>query len=333
MTKNYSFNSISLDAKDGVYESLFNLKTNKTTLNLSEYPLNKLLDYMFYENSTIKEVILPEGITEIVGTSLYKFTNLENINIPKSVSKITKSQVFLKDSKIYNDEANWKDNCFIINNWLLDLRSEEAIIPSSVNKLGSDIENKTVKTLTLSKNITEIPEYFFYYNSVLEKLNIPADSKLISIKNYSFYNCKSLKEIYIPKSVREISNYAFDFIEKIFIDDLGEYCKIDLSKYSFDALNGNRFNTYDLYLKNTLLRNVIIPEDVLELKPYTFAGANLETITLPNTVKRFKSNSLIGYFTSIIFNGTISEWRAITKDSNSVKTGIYVQCSDGQIKL
>lgn len=57
--------------------------------------------------------------------------------------------------------------------------------------------------------MTSIGEYAFEECTGLKTVYFGVGSKLESISDRAFYNCKSLSSITIPDDVKEISNYAF----------------------------------------------------------------------------------------------------------------------------
>ncbi len=74
-------------------------------------------------------------------------------------------------------------------------------IPEGVNVIWSEAfqENKTLKYIFLSDDITRINSSAFYNCQNLQFLHLPSHIK--NIEDRAFYNCKSLHTVLIPKSI------------------------------------------------------------------------------------------------------------------------------------
>ena len=97
------------------------------------------------------------------------------------------------------------------------------------------------------------------------------------------------------------------------------------------------------------ITELVLPNGVEEIDALAFKCPNLTTVTLPSSIKRFRSvtytdiwsenletvtHTLIfgSNITTIYFDGTINEWIAINKDANWNPTGqrVRVICHDGE---
>ena len=74
-------------------------------------------------------------------------------------------------------------------------------------------DNQTITSLTLSNNITYLPDYAFSGMSKLKTIKLP--SELEQIGYYAFYGCQSLEEINIPSKTTQIYANAFDLCPKL----------------------------------------------------------------------------------------------------------------------
>ena len=110
---------------------------------------------------------------------------------------------------------------------------------------------------------------------------------ITSIGRYAFEGCYDLISIGIPNSVTSIDNGAFTYcsnLKSVYINDLSSWLNIDF----FTSLSNPCYpGEASLYLNNKLLTNLVIPDDITEIKSYAFERvSSLETVTISNNVTR-----------------------------------------------
>lgn len=103
-------------------------------------------------------------------------------------------------------------------------------------EVSNEIKDK-ITSIHISSTVIEINDSF--RNLVnLNKVTFASNSKLETIPYMAFWGCKSLKEIELPESVKEISKYAFydcgDVIVKI-----GSNCKVSPDIFGGDKCKSN----------------------------------------------------------------------------------------------
>ena len=182
-------------------------------------------------NTTLQEVILPEGITSIgqkafigcqkltsiqlpetvkeIGNQAFSQCNiLTKINIPEGVTKIGESTFSMCTSltsiQLPEGLTEIGSNAFYSCNSLTTIN-----IPKGVTKIGvSTFEFCTsLPSIQLPETVTEIGQSAFNYCGSLKEINIPKAAT--SIGSYAFQYCSSLTEISIPKAVTSIGVCAF----------------------------------------------------------------------------------------------------------------------------
>ena len=103
-------------------------------------------------------------------------------------------------------------------------------------------------------------------------------------------------------------------------------------------------------LQSDVITELVLPNGIVEIDALAFNCPNLTTVTLPSSIKRFKSVTYTNFYdmetvtkslifgskiATIYFDGTINEWNAIDKDSNwnpvGVGKSVTVICHDGQL--
>ena len=169
-------------------------------------------------------------------------------------------------------------------------------------------------------------------------VSIEIPDSVTSIGGYAFQECSNLASVTIPESVTAIGEWAFascSNIDSVYITDLSKWCKIE---FSGDFANPIEVGCADLYLNDSIVEHLEIPEDTNRILPFAFRGCksikslvigksveqidmcafwscvNLESIVMQTNVK----NIDFGVFyncpsiTDVYYTGTEEEWSEIT---------------------
>ena len=212
---------------------------------ISSWPVTKIGEDAFQDNTTITSVTIPASVTEIGSNAFAGCTNLTSVNyIGGDWSKLTIQSGNPAVEDAAKDAANEQlfDFEFILNNTaVIVIRYEgtaaDVTIPSRYK--GKPVtmidhaafHNSAVTSVTIPDSVTSIPDSAFGFCSQLTNISIPNSvtyigfsafnsctslksitlpSSLSTIQSEAFYNCGNLKTIRIPVSVTSIGNYAFD---------------------------------------------------------------------------------------------------------------------------
>ena len=198
----------------------------------------------------------------------------------------------------------------------LTLTTKTYYIPAGLTKVtvtggnilrGAFQNCATIQELTLPQDLTIVSEYAFIYCTALTKMTLPTGVKSIgksafnhcqalaeitlseeleSIGETAFYECKALSKIAIPKSVTSIDKDAFNWctnLKEVYISDIAAWCGVEFGEgYS----NPIRQST-TLYLNDTLVTDLTIPDTVTEIKAYAFWNCDsIEKVTLPASITK-----------------------------------------------
>ena len=129
-----------------------------------------------------------------------------------------------------------------------------------------------------------------------------------SIKEGAFSNCSNLTSLTIPESVTSIGKEAFMYckkLENIYITNLAAWCNIEFNGSSSHPL----FQAKNLYLNGEIIRNIVIPNTVTEIKEYAFYECNtITSVTIPESVVSIGNSAFAGCgnLSSVVMSDEVS---------------------------
>lgn len=144
-----------------------------------------LAHHLFLNNEEIKDLVIPDGITEIKSYAFKDCSGLNSVTIPNSVTTIS-DFAFNGCSGITS--LNISDNVVTIGN-------------------GAFNGCSGLSSVTIPHGVTTIGSGAFAGCSNLTSLTIP--NSVTSIDNIAFMGCKGLTSVTIPSSVNAVGEWAF----------------------------------------------------------------------------------------------------------------------------
>ena len=210
-----SLESIEVDSKNPYYYSHGNCLIQTDTRSLikgcknSEIPqeVTEIGDYAF-ANSSITQVIIPNGVTRIGMDAFLGCKELLSIEIPSSVKTIEQDTFYQCESLkeiILNEGLEQIGGGAFSNCKAL----ERIVIPASV----SDIYRLAFASCTSLNHISllgpvEIGDSAFYNCTALENIDL---SYATVIKNGAFYYCENLTTVKLSTNTTEIWDQVFSY--------------------------------------------------------------------------------------------------------------------------
>ena len=306
--------NIFVDAENPNYSSGDGVLFNKAKTELLQYPAGKtnteytipssvkhLGSSAFYNNASLKTIIIPNSVTSVDAQVFESCTALESIVIPSSVETIASGMfsgcVSLQNVTISDGITSIEDYAFG------DCESLKSIqIPNSVTNIGwgAFLNCTALIDITISDNVESLGTYAFsetaYYNNPENWENgvlyigrhcVDAQEDLSgtyaikegtkTISGYAFHDCTFLTEISIPDSITSIGEGAFEncaSLTSIVIPDSVTF----LGLWAFENC--------------TSLKNVTLSKGMTSISALTFWGCtSLESVIIPNSIISIGENA------------------------------------------
>ena len=318
------------------------------TVDFGDAKLTNVDNYAFYNCANLETISLPETVTYVGRYAFYGCSGLDRIDLPASVDYVGESAFigtnnirvfFAADNLPANVQTGWDNGIsgyflgvvdyVVTDEWEYSVMRDRTIALSvykgnaaeltidtvdgyTVSRLGARcfMDNDTLKSITLSENITEIG-------------------------NYAFYDCDGLTSIALPASVVRIGKYAFaesspvvSFAENSVLQIIDDY-----------ALAGNSTATLNLpdtvtsigdgaFLNSSLTSVNISQTSTLEtVGQQAFKGCGITNVYLPASLKTVGAEAFKGV-TSLS-----SVEIAVGDQALKLSNGAFEGCGIGEITI
>lgn len=189
---------------------------------INSWPVTKIGEDAFQDNTTITSVTIPANVTEIGSNAFAGCTNLTSVNYGGDWSNLTIQsgnpavEDAAKDAaneQLFDFEFTPDNTAVIVNNYKCKGTAADVTIPSrykgkpvtAINNAA--FPNSAVTSVTIPDSITSIPDAAFVNCSKLTNISIHNSVTYIGFSAFS--SCTSLKSITLPSSLSTIGNSAF----------------------------------------------------------------------------------------------------------------------------
>ncbi len=287
------------------------------------YAVTSIGDYAFYLCSELTSITIADGVTNIGYGSFGGCTAIKSIYLPDNIEQIG-SYAFWKcqgltSVDLGNNLKNIDECAFVFCYNLVSIS-----IPGSVTSIGTEAfyDCRNLKEIHISdiKSWCGIQFASHYANPLygsdggllyiddapLYEIEIPHG--VTSIADYAFLNT-SITDITIPASVTTIGQEAFSgclSLKQIHISDIKSWLGI---KFVSSAGNPLYSGHGLLYIDNTPLYEIEIPDGVTSISDNAFCGASITGVTIPGSVTTIGNSSFSGCenLQKVIMNEGISQ--------------------------
>ena len=185
---------------------------------ISSWPVTKIGEAAFQDNTTITSVTIPASVTEIGSNAFADCTNLTSVHYAGDWSNLTiqSGNPAVQDAAnapLFDFEPTPDNTAVIVTNYKYNGAAADVTIPSRyqgkpVTTIGhAAFFNSAVTSVTIPDSVTSISDEAFINCPKLTNISIPNSVTYIGFSAFS--SCTSLKSITLPSSLSFISGFLF----------------------------------------------------------------------------------------------------------------------------
>ena len=233
-----------------------------------------------FENSGIKSIVIPDGVTKIASRTFSRCSDLKTVVLPDSVTAIEE--------------------------WSFDSSGITEIKLDNIKSIGNGAFKgcESLKCVILPEGLKSLGSSAFEKCTSLEYAYIPDNFK--EIPGSLFSECKSLKTIVLPASIESIEGHAFSGTPLEYVNIPDSVKSIGACAFSTNSLTSvvipASVKSIDtMAFTSETLKYISFEGTDVDLGFFTFLCANLETFNAPAINDPEIASKYMGSFTSMMF--------------------------------
>ncbi len=243
------------------------------------------------KDKTVKEISIPNYVTEIRPGVLSGCTKLEKLTIPFVGASIGATEASASTLLGYLFGTTGFSGGVLTKQYYSPTEFATYYIPSSLKSVkvtggellyGAFYYCSRLTSIELGSGVSAIGERAFYHCTMLGSIVIPEGVRTIGKE--AFYDSSNIRSITLPQSITSIGEDAFlscSALTDVYISDTRAWCNISFASYTANPLSQGA----SLYVAGEPVEALIIPDGVKSINPYTFYNlSSLTSITIPNSV-------------------------------------------------
>ena len=277
---------------DNAYGNISSLKNIKYTREVKSIGKNAFI------NSTIEKFDFGSSLENIESSAFENCVNLKEIKLPDTINNIGE-RAFI--------------NCKLL---------DKIVLPNNLKNISNECFKDciNIKEIVFNDKLISIGKESFV-NTQIKELTLPMNLEEIDYK--AFYNCIELEKVTLNKNIKIVIQRVFDNCKKLntinYLGTLENWLKIDF-KASITSCTKN------IYINNSEIIDLIIPEGTIEIKDNAFNNfKSIKSVTLPSSIKMIGLDAFLGCdnIKKVNYLGDISSWCRIVFKNNLSNPSIY----------
>ena len=244
--------------------------------------VTKISKEAFCRCKRLSTVTIPNNVDSIGNNAFWYCTGLTTVNFNADSCTFMSKRAFDNGNQLFYPVFF---RCPNFRN--LNIGNNVRNIPDNAFCFCSDLRN-----INIPNSVTKIGDYAFLRCDSLASITI--GNSVSSIGDSAFCGCTGLSSVTIGNSVTSIGKYAFYGCYRLqrtnYTGTISQWCGID-----FDCQYGGYYSnpvsvSHNLYINNSLVTNLTIPNTVDTIKPYVFYGdTTITNVIIGDSVKSIGS--------------------------------------------
>lgn len=254
--------------------------------------------------SSIKKVVVAEGITEIGNDAFAECSSVTEVSLPNGIVALGEGAFFrcssLMSLTLPESLVSVGDEAFSFCSALKNIN-----FPSVLENIGrSAFSNcSSLTSVTLPQGLKTLGRYVFGNCTNLERADLSA-TKLTELSDSMFSRCKSLKNVALPSGLAKIGGSAFYLCDGLTdvnipngVAEIGKEAFYNCSLKSLTLPSGLKTIGDGAFYQCWAIPFVNLPQGVVSVGAEAFANCqHISEVTVPNSVTDIGKNAFGGDF-------------------------------------